>query len=198
MAIYDNLLEINLGNVVNDGTGDDLRTAFEKVKTNFEYLYNNGYAPVSAENIGTSGLGIFKQKNVDSNLELRKLDGIGPVALTLVGDVIQIAFTPTDPVDFNGQDITNVGNVSADTASITEITGDLTGNVVGLIRNGSTETQNPFVDVTVLNRQVNTFDYGFIAPTYRDPISYLLNEIGTDMGTFVDPSPISIDAGTIA
>lgn len=193
MALYDDLEEINLGNVVNDGTGDDLRTAFEKVKTNFEYLYNNGYAPVSAENVGTSGLGIFKQKNVDSNLELRKLDALGPIRLQLVGDVLQLDFHPTATVDFNGQSVSNINTVTA-----TSFSGTLTGNVVGLIRNGGSEAQNPFVDVTLLNRQVNTFDYGSIAPTYYDPISYLLNEIGTDMGTFTDPSPISIDAGTIA
>lgn len=193
MALYDDLEEINLGNVVNDGTGDDLRTAFEKVKTNFEYLYNNGYAPVSAENVGTSGLGIFKQKNVDSNLELRKLDALGPIRLQLVGDVLQLDFHPTATVNFNGQSVSNINTVTA-----TSFSGTLTGNVVGLIRNGGSEAQNPFVDVTVLNRQVNTFDYGSIAPTYYDPISYLLNEIGTDMGTFTDPSPISIDAGTIA
>lgn len=196
MALYDDLEEINLGNVVNDGTGDDLRTAFEKVKTNFERLYNFGNAPTTASNVGASGQGIFKQKN-DTNFEFRKLDGVGSIKLTLVGDVIQAAFLPTAAVDFNGQDIINVDALTANSINGT-ITGNLTGNVVGLIRNGSTATQNPFVDVTLLNRQVNTFDYGFIAPTYRDPISYLLNEIGTDMGTIIDPSPISIDAGTIA
>lgn len=193
MAIYDSLEEINLGSIVNDGTGDDLRTAFEKVKFNFEYLYNNGYAPVSAVNIGAAGLEIFKQKNNDSNLEIRKLNALGPIRLQLVGDVLQLDFNPTSTVNFNGQAINNVSTVTATTFS-----GSLTGNVVGLIRNGGTATQNPFVDVTVLNRQVNTFDYGLIAPTYYDPISYLLNEIGTDMGTITDPSPISIDAGSIA
>ena len=29
---------INIGNLVNDGTGDDLRTAFEKVNSNFTNL----------------------------------------------------------------------------------------------------------------------------------------------------------------
>lgn len=197
MAIYDDLEEINLGNVVNDGTGDDLRTAFEKVKTNLAFLYNNGYAPVSAENIGSTGVGIFKQKNTNSNLELRKLDGVDAVKLTLVGDTIQVSFDPSAAVDFNGQNITNVGSITATTVDA-DITGTLTGNVVGLIRNGGTEIQNPFVDVTLLNRQVNTFDYGGIEPTYTNPIAYLLNEIGTDMGTITEPSPISIDAGTIA
>jgi hypothetical protein len=31
---------INLGNAVNDGTGDDLRTAFRKTKNNFDELRN--------------------------------------------------------------------------------------------------------------------------------------------------------------
>lgn len=193
MALYDDLEEINLGSVVNDGTGDDLRTAFEKVKTNFEFLYNNGYAPVSAENIGASGIGIFKQKNTNSNLELRKLDALGPIRLQLVGDVLQLDFNPTATVNFNGQSVNNINTITATTFS-----GTLTGNVVGLIRNGGTVSQNPFVDVTVLNRQVNTFDYGGIEPTFTNPIAYLLNEIGTDMGTLTDPSPVSIDAGTIA
>jgi hypothetical protein len=44
------LQNINLGTYANDGTGDDLRTAFEKVKANFTDIYNslNG-ARVGAE-----------------------------------------------------------------------------------------------------------------------------------------------------
>ena len=196
MALYDDLEEINLGNVVNDGTGDDLRTAFEKVKTNFERLYNFGNTPTTASNVGATGVGIFKQKT-DNDFEFKKLDSVGAIKLTLVGDVIQAAFLPTAGVNFNGQNITNVASLTANNI-VSNITGNLTGNVVGLIRNGGTEAQNPFVDVTLLNRQVNTFDYGFIESTYYNPISYLLNEIGTDMGTIEEPSPISIDAGTIA
>jgi hypothetical protein len=52
---------INLGNYANDGTGDDLRTAFQKVNTNFALLdteINVG----GAVNVG-GGAAIFSQKN---------------------------------------------------------------------------------------------------------------------------------------
>ena len=52
---------INLGSYANDGTGDDLRTAFEKVNANFSEL--NAEAAIStATNVG-SGTGIWKDKN---------------------------------------------------------------------------------------------------------------------------------------
>jgi hypothetical protein len=35
------LQKINIGNIVNDGLGDDLRTAFEKVNANFATLNND-------------------------------------------------------------------------------------------------------------------------------------------------------------
>jgi hypothetical protein len=183
MALYDEFEEINLGNVVNDGTGDTLHEAFTKVKDSIAFLYANGNGPVTGQNIGATGTNIFKQKT-DTFLEFRKITSTDVLKLTVVDDVITLQFDPTAPVDFKGQDIINTGIIY----------GDLTGTVTGLVRG---DTNNEYVDVSVLNSQVNTFDYGFIAPTFIDPISYLLSEIGTDMGTFVDPNPISIDAGTI-
>ena len=52
---------INLGNYANDGTGDDLRTAFTKVNANFTELYQ-GAAISTASNSG-AGVGVFKDKN---------------------------------------------------------------------------------------------------------------------------------------
>jgi hypothetical protein len=53
------------------------------------------------------------------------------------------------------------------------------------------------VDVSNLERRINTFDYGVINPVFVDPISYFLYATGTDMGTFSNPSEFGIDAGTI-
>jgi hypothetical protein len=44
------LEQLNVGNTINDGTGDDLRDAFVKINQNFQEL-----DIVSAINLGTSG-----------------------------------------------------------------------------------------------------------------------------------------------
>jgi len=55
---------INLGQYANDGTGDDLRTAFEKVNNNFSTL-NLTLGVTSATNVG-GGAQLFKQKVADT------------------------------------------------------------------------------------------------------------------------------------
>ena len=39
---------INIGSTANDGTGDPLRTAFDKVNDNFDELYMTHSAPASS------------------------------------------------------------------------------------------------------------------------------------------------------
>jgi hypothetical protein len=63
---------VNLGSYANDGTGDDLRTAFEKINSNFSYISSEG-AVVGGDNVG-SGHGILSQKNPTTlNLEFKTL-----------------------------------------------------------------------------------------------------------------------------
>ena len=52
---------INLGNYANDGTGDDLRTAFTKVNNNFNYIANEG-AVLGGTNLG-NGTALLVDKN---------------------------------------------------------------------------------------------------------------------------------------
>ena len=51
---------INLGTYANSSTGDDLRTAFEKVNANFAFL--DLTSAVTADNIG-AGARVFKEKS---------------------------------------------------------------------------------------------------------------------------------------
>lgn len=52
---------INIGALPNDGTGDPLRTAFEKINNNFTELYSTGFLTVETYSVGNaSGQIIFE------------------------------------------------------------------------------------------------------------------------------------------
>jgi len=80
---------INLGNYANDGTGDDLRTAFTKVNANFALLdaeaaINNG------QNLG-AGVGLFKQA-VGASLQFKGLTSTDTsVTITGTTDSVNLA-----------------------------------------------------------------------------------------------------------
>lgn len=198
---------INIGNIANDGTGDDLRDAFIKVNDNFDLLYSSSGDAITGVNLGTTGEGVFKQKSVNE-LQFRKIGTLGPLTVSVVNDVITLNFAPSSAVNFNGQNITNVGSISATSISGTitgtvngNVTGNLTGNVTGLIKSqtgGSSPLNYPFVNVNELSNTVNTFDYGTIDPTFTDPVEYLLYSMGTDMGTIASPAVFGIDAGDLS
>lgn len=76
------LRTINLGSVANDGTGDDLREAFEKVIFNFAELDARTPEATTAVNLG-AGQGIFASKN---NAELRFKSLVGGSNVTLAAD----------------------------------------------------------------------------------------------------------------
>ena len=75
------LQTINVGNFVNDGTGDDLRTAFTKVNANFEELDLLGGQNNTISNVGT-GVGLYKEK-IGVDLKLRTLKSGDGITITL-------------------------------------------------------------------------------------------------------------------
>jgi hypothetical protein len=85
------LQTINLGNYPNDGTGDDLRTAFVKVNANFQQLDLLQAQDNTGTNVGT-GTGIFQGKT-GVNLDFRSFtagSGIN-VSISNTGNEIIIA-----------------------------------------------------------------------------------------------------------
>ena len=80
---------INIGNIANDGTGDDLREAFIKVNNNFTEL-NTSVTSVNlqAENLG-GGTGLFAQKS-DNTLQFKTLQAGAGVTITPGGNTVSI------------------------------------------------------------------------------------------------------------
>ena len=106
---------INIGNVANDGTGDDLREAFIKVNNNFEELDLRDDEQTTASNLGDVGEGIFAQRS-NYDLQFKKISAGDNVTLTADDDKIVIASTGLSELTIT----TDTGSVVLDdTAALT-------------------------------------------------------------------------------
>jgi hypothetical protein len=218
------LQEINLGQAINDGTGDDLRTAFLKVIANFQYLESEITEPVDAVNVGLTDQGIFKEK-IDNILYFKSI---------VAGDNIEIQSTEntiivstTQGLDLKDNNIENIGDlyvkgrIELDPATNSELVGPTTGLHTGLVNGtvyaplgtfglqGDVIGRNPGnrfspdyqparidgIAVKDLNTTVNSFDFGTLNNNIINPLQYLLSQVGIDFGTVMQPSPISINFG---
>jgi hypothetical protein len=102
MAAIDPNRLVNLGAYANDGTGDDLRRAFEKVNSVLSELYVD-MGVSNARNIGTGTdgvpadgqVGIFKDKN-GVNLEFKTLTSTdGTVSITASNNTVDLTALTT-------------------------------------------------------------------------------------------------------
>ena len=120
---------INIGNIANDGTGDDLREAFIKTNANFEELDLRDDEQTTAKNLGDTGEGLFFRRNV-YDLELKKISAGSNVTLTADDNKIVIA------TDSGVSDLTitaDTGNVVLDDSAALTISGgaDISTAIVG-------------------------------------------------------------------
>ena len=186
------LQAINIGNLVNDGTGDNLRTAFDKVNQNFTAL--NSAITVTAANVGQTGVGVYKDKN-GSVLEFKNLVAGTNIQLTpsdnsiVISNAAGAAFQRIDTMS---------GTILAQTfAQLTfqGITDTATGlHNVDVTAFGSTIK----FDTTVpINRIVKTFDFGPIAGSFMYTEQLALAFANIDFGTAMTPSGTNLDLGSI-
>ena len=80
---------INVGQIANDGTGDDLREAFIKINQNFEEIDLRDDEQTTAINIGGVGEGIFANK-VNYELQFKKLVQGSNISLTATDETITL------------------------------------------------------------------------------------------------------------
>jgi len=80
---------INIGNVANDGTGDDLREAFIKINQNFEEIDLRDDEKTTAANIGAVGEGLFAKKQ-GYELQFKKLVAGTDITLNSTNDQVTV------------------------------------------------------------------------------------------------------------
>lgn len=114
---------INIGRYPNDGTGDDLRAAFEKVNSNFSFIQSNS-GVAGGVNLGT-GTGLYVQRT-NGNLEFKSLTSTdNSVLITNTTNTVNLQSVPRiqnesnptlgDNLELNGYNITseNGGDIRA-------------------------------------------------------------------------------------
>ena len=178
---------VDLGTFANDGTGDDLRTAFEKVNGNFTALDNVTIS--GATNLGV-GAPVFAGKvgslEVGDNLAFRSLIGGTNIQLAYDGSSITIASTAT----FTGQvsDISN--HALADLGNVSPVTPTL-GQA--LVWQGATWGPGSSSESGI------DFSFPDLDGSFTNPIQFLLGQTDLDFGPFIITSfdtVLNLDLGT--
>jgi hypothetical protein len=176
---------INLGNVVNDGLGDDLRTAFEKVNANFsELLTTFTLTGANAQEVGAK---VFKEKT-GSILKFKNLVSGTKIVVTEYDNSIEIR--STQPEAFTSI-TTNAGIVQA---------GDNTNIAIQGGNNITVTGSTPYITVDTnldLNALLLGFDFGPVGNQYTTALQVLSAAANVDFGTFPNPGPFNIDLGAL-
>ena len=185
---------INIGNQVNDGLGDDLRTAFQKVNANFSELSTQ--LTITASNIGVTGAGVFKEK-VGADLRFKNLVSGTKMLLNNTADAIIINNTAPDA--FTRID-TDAGVMLAGTHQ--QIT------MAGVAAPGST-TSRKDIEVTAFGSSISfktiipvtdiltSYDFGTITGAYTNSIQTIYAASNIDFGTIALPGRLDLDCGGI-
>jgi hypothetical protein len=185
---------INIGNVVNDGLGDDLRTAFQKVNANFSDL--SAQLTITAVNVNNTGVGVFKEK-VGAELRFKNLVSGTKMLLNNTADAIIINNTAPDA--FTRID-TDAGVMLAGTHQ--QIT------MAGVAAPGST-TSRKDIEVTAFGSSISfktiipvtdiltSYDFGTITGAYTNSIQTIYAASNIDFGTIALPGRLDLDCGGI-
>ena len=185
---------INIGNQVNDGLGDDLRTAFQKVNANFSDL--SAQLTITATNVGVTGSGVFKEK-VGADLRFKKLVSGTKMLLNDTGDTIVVNSTAADA--FVRID-TDSGNIQASanqniTFSGAAAPGSVTSRKdIEVTAFGSTVSFKTIIPVTDI---LESYDFGKITGLQNNAMQALYATSNMDFGTITLPGRFDLDCGTI-
>lgn len=185
---------INIGNQVNDGLGDDLRTAFQKVNANFTEL--NASLTVTVGTAQDLGINIFKEK-VGAELRFKTLTSGTKILLDDTGSTVVVNNTAPDA--FTRFD-TDSGSMLA--SAHQQIT------MSGIAAPGST-TRRKDIEVTTSGSNVHfktiipvvdiltSYDFGVINGNFNNAMQVAYAASNIDFGTISLPGRLDLDCGGI-
>lgn len=178
---------INIGNIANDGTGDDLREAFRKVNENFDELDLRQPEATTAAGIGT-GVAVFAGK-VGDQLTFKNLTaGTGMSVAAVAGNDIQIS------TDLQGMlVVTDGGSMNVDDGETLRIIGGA-GITTNLVGNTLTITDTSSQGSEVFSTQL---EFGDIVPNIQSHAQYMQLAFDVDYGTITSSGLYSSDMGTL-
>jgi hypothetical protein len=185
---------INIGNQVNDGLGDDLRTAFQKVNGNFAEL--NAQLTVTVGLAPGTGISLFKEK-VGAELVFKGLVSGTKMLLDDTGNTI--IFNNTAPDAFIRFD-TDSGSMLASnhqqiTLAGTAAPGSVTSRKdIEVTASGSTVSFKTIIPVTDI---LTSYDFGTITGEFSNAIQVAYAAANIDFGTITLPGRLDLDCGTI-
>lgn len=172
---------INIGNLVNDGLGDDLRTAFQKVNANFINLSDG--LTISVSDATTNGKTLFKQRT-GFNLEAKTLVAGSRIFLDstqnsiIINNTANAAFERV--VTDSGGITAGVGNNSIISLSGAPAVGSTSRTKdIEVSATGPEVTFRTAIPVTDI---LTTYDFGTIDGEYTNAIQLSLASANMDFG----------------
>ena len=207
---------INLGNIANDGAGDDLRTAFQKVNANFAALVIDA-ADTTGTNLGSLGARVFKEVT-NNDMKFRRLVAgynmnvvetdntiefsmSGANNIIMVSDSGSLVAVPGGSINIRGgtginvtandntKTLTIVGGLVNEDAPALSANLDADGNDITNINNiNGTNWDN------VVGKLFN-LDFGSIPNSFNNMLDFLVRFVDVDMGSITAPSAYIVDMG---
>jgi len=207
---------INLGNIANDGAGDDLRTAFTKVNANFAALVVDA-ADTTGTNLGSLGARVFKEAT-NNDMKFRRLVAGYNMSVVETDNTIEFSMSGANNiivVSDNGSLIAAPGGtvniVGGEGISVTANENTKTLTIVGGIVNESAPALSSDLDannnsITNLNNINGTswddmvgklfnMDFGAIPNSINNMLDFIVRFVDVDMGTINAPAAYIVDMG---
>ena len=180
---------INIGNLVNDGLGDDLRTAFQKVNANFADL--NDELTLTLSSVGNGEI-VYKEKS-NSSLVFKSLRGGTGIQVSTISDTLVVANTrsvPFEKIDTDSGSILSASYQNITLQGTQSPTSETGTKDIEVTASGSSVRFKTIIPVT---EYLQTYDFGTLTGTYQNAIQLALTAANIDFGTLQYDSDIDLD-----